>query len=195
MLTYRQASFGMLHSSMSIHVFLGVQNFYCSCYRGLGSNHVKHVLLITIYEIPCAHCAFSDHLHISPLHRKIPSTPTIPRTLAESSFHLSQLHERDMRQVTKEHVSACMFEVWMDGWMDGCQYVHCLMYVWVDVNMCIVDACMYGWMYVNTYVHCLMYVCLYEWMDVKKTPFLTIQNSRPKWCLAPPVWLFPPPIT
>ena len=29
----------------------------------------------------------------------------------------------------------------------------------------------------------------------KKTPFLTIQNSRPKWCLAPPVWLFPPPIT
>ena len=31
--------------------------------------------------------------------------------------------------------------------------------------------------------------------DWKKAPFLIVQNSRPKWCLAPPVWLFPPPIT
>ena len=29
----------------------------------------------------------------------------------------------------------------------------------------------------------------------KKAPFLTLQNARPMWCLAPPVWLFPPPIT
>ena len=30
----------------------------------------------------------------------------------------------------------------------------------------------------------------------KKCPFLTLQNARPMWCLAPSVhWLFPPPIT
>ena len=29
----------------------------------------------------------------------------------------------------------------------------------------------------------------------KKAPFLTVPNTRPMWCLAPPIWLFPPPIT
>ena len=29
----------------------------------------------------------------------------------------------------------------------------------------------------------------------KKGPFLTLQNARPMWCLTPPIWLFPQPIT
>ena len=29
----------------------------------------------------------------------------------------------------------------------------------------------------------------------KKGPFLTLQHARPMLCLAPLVWLFPPPIT
>ena len=42
----------------------------------------------------------------------------------------------------------------MDGWMDGCTYVHMYvcMYEWMD-------GWMDGWMYICTYV------CMYEWMN------------------------------
>ena len=28
----------------------------------------------------------------------------------------------------------------------------------------------------------------------KKGPFFTLENTKPRWCLTPPLWLFPPPI-